>query len=287
MEIRGMHAGSPGNPAVMGILNVTPDSFSDGGMYFNSPQKAAAAALQMKADGAGIIDIGGESSKPGSKPLNSNEEISRVIPVIKEIRKLDKDILLSVDTYKSDVASAALSEGADIINDIYAGMYDPEIMKLAAAKGAVYVMMHMKGTPENMQDNPVYGPRGAVAEIIEFFQERINAAFTAGIDKSKLVIDPGIGFGKTYEDNIDIMKRLEEFTSLGLPVLAGVSRKSVIGKILGGAPPEKRIFGTAAAVAASVCAGVSVVRVHDVREMTQVVKTAAALRPCGGKKGAA
>lgn len=287
MKIRGMHAGSPGNPAVMGILNVTPDSFSDGGVFYNAPEKAASAALKMKEDGALIIDIGGESSKPGSKPITASEEISRILPVIKKIRKLDKSILVSVDTYKSSVASAALDEGADIINDIYAGRFDPAIMNLAGSRKAAYVMMHMKGSPENMQDKPVYTQTGAVSDIIEFFKERIFAAVSAGIPESMLIIDPGIGFGKTYEDNLDIMRRLEEFLPLGLPVLTGVSRKSMIGTLLGGVPPEKRIFGTAAAVAASVCAGASIVRVHDVKEMTQVVKTAAALRPCGGKKGAA
>ena len=287
MEIRGIKAGSPAEPVIMGILNVTPDSFSDAGAYYNAPEKAAQAALKMKSEGASIIDIGGESSKPGSKPLGVAEELERVIPVIRQIRKLDRELLISIDTYKSETASAAISEGADIVNDIYAGRFDGKIMETAARTKTAYIMMHMNGTPETMQDSPVYSKLGAVHDIKEFFSGRIEAAIAAGIDKNMLILDPGIGFGKTYEDNIEIMKRLEEFGSFGLPLLAGVSRKSMIGTILGGAPAGERIFGTAAAVAAAVCAGVSIVRVHDVREMTQVVKTAAALRPCGGKKGAA
>lgn len=279
MEIRGIFAGNPCAPVIMGILNVTPDSFYDGGLFYNNPEKSAQAALQMYRDGAAIIDIGGESTRPGAVPLSADEEMSRVIPVIREIRKRSCSPLISIDTYKSQTAAEAISAGADIINDIYAGRFDSSMLRIAAETGAVYVIMHMLGTPVDMQVNPHYSCSGVVNDILGFLAERREAALAAGVKKDKIIFDPGIGFGKNFDDNIEIMKRLKEFTGLGQPVLAGVSRKAMIGAILGGAAPDKRIFGTAAAVGAAVYAGVSIIRVHDVKEMYDVVKTAAALKP--------
>ncbi len=287
MEIRGIFAGSVIEPAIMGILNITPDSFYDGGAFYNNPEKAAETALQMHQDGAAIIDIGGESTRPGSSPLSADEEMSRVIPVIKAIRKRSDKPLISIDTYKPQTAAEAAAAGADMINDIYAGRFDGSMFRVAAETGAAYVMMHMLKTPSDMQNNPQYSANGAVNDIIQFLSERRDAALSAGIKKENIILDPGIGFGKTYDDNIEIMKRLSELVSLGHPVLAGVSRKSVIGAILDGAPPDKRVFGTAAAVAAAVCAGVSIIRVHDVKEMSEVARTAAVLRPQNPGRGAA
>jgi len=253
---------------VMGILNVTPDSFSDGGKYFDNIEHAVNRAVEMESEGAFIIDIGGESSRPGSKPIDEEEEIKRVIPVIKRVRKKVK-CLISCDTSRFSVAERALDEGADIINDIYALRRDEKLVQLIAEKKCAIVLMHMKGTPQDMQNNPVYND--LIGEICEFFYERIDFATQHGITRDRIIIDPGIGFGKLPEDNLCIIRRLREFTCFGLPVLLGPSRKSFIGKFTGNIPPEKRISGTIASCVSGYINGARIFRVHDVKEVWQAL----------------
>jgi len=266
---------------IMGILNVTPDSFSDGGMFTDS-EGAAARAFEMSGQGADIIDIGGESTRPGADKVSAEEEIKRVIPVIEKIRKKNNEIIISVDTYKAETAGKAMDAGADMINDISGGVFDSRMFKTAAVKKAKYIIMHIKGTPGNMQDNPVY-PRGVVKEIRDFFEAQSLKAVEAGIRKDDIIIDPGIGFGKTAEDNAVILENIGEFVSLGFPVMVGTSRKSMIGKATGKDVSERK-FGTAAAVALSISKGARIVRVHDVVEMKDVVKVSDFIANSGGKE---
>jgi dihydropteroate synthase len=260
--------------AVMGILNVTPDSFSDGNHYFDQG-RAVEHALQMVEEGADIIDIGGESTRPGAETVTQYEELRRVIPVIDAIAgKIS--VPISIDTYKASVAGTALEAGASIINDISGLRFDPDMSKVAAQAGVPVIMMHIKGTPRDMQKDPVYSD--LIKEIMDYLRDSVGIAETAGVDRSRIVIDPGIGFGKTFEHNLQILKNLASFNALELPILVGVSRKAFIGKILGGAVPDERLEGTAAAVAISVMNGASIVRVHDVKEMTKVVKVADAIK---------
>ncbi|MCX8035984.1 MAG: dihydropteroate synthase [Candidatus Sumerlaeia bacterium] len=258
--------------AVMGIVNVTPDSFSDGGRFLD-PERAVAHGLQLIADGADILDIGGESTRPGAEPVPADVELRRVLPVVERLRQTN--VLLSIDTAKAVVARAALEAGAHIVNDVTALRGDPEMAHVAADFGAGVVLMHMQGTPRTMQANPTY--RDVVAEIGGFFAERRQAARAAGIADECMVFDPGIGFGKTLEHNLAILRRLGELLSLGRPVLVGPSRKSFIGKVLD-VPVEDRLEGTAAAVAIAVWNGAAIVRVHDVRAMKRVAQMAAAIR---------
>jgi dihydropteroate synthase len=262
------------NVLIMGILNVTPDSFSDGGRYFN-PKKAVKHALQMIDNGADIIDIGGESTRPGAEVVSQDNELKRVIPVIKAIRKYRAKSVISIDTYKSVVAEESIKVGANIINDISGLGFDPEMGKIAVKYKTPVIIMHIKGTPRNMQDNPRY--KNVITEIIRYFKERINFALKSGISKNQIIIDPGIGFGKNIKDNFEILKHLEKFIKLGYPLLIGPSRKSFIGKVLD-LPVNKRIWGTAAAVAVSVQKGAHIIRVHDINEMRQVIKIAELLR---------
>lgn len=252
---------------IMGILNVTPDSFSDGGRFANR-DSAVLHAFEMIEDGADIIDIGGESTRPGADTVSADDELGRVLPVIKSIRA-KSDIPISIDTYKSRIAREALDAGADIINDISGCRFDPEMPKLAAEKNAPVVVMHIKGTPKDMQKNPEY--RDVVAEIKDYLSQSIELLTEAGLSREQIIIDPGIGFGKTTGHNLTIMKRLEEFAELDRPILMGASRKSVIGNVLD-LPSDKRIFGTAACVTANIMRGTHIVRVHDVGEMRQVVR---------------
>lgn len=259
-------------PYIMGILNVTPDSFSDGGHYLNI-DSAVECAKRMAEEGADIIDIGGESSRPGAEPVPLEVELERVIPVIRELS--DKiDILISIDTYKATVAKEALKAGASIINDISGLRFDPMMAKVAAEADCPVIIMHMKGTPRDMQKRPVY--KDVVKEITAFFKERISFAVKNGIKKNKIIIDPGIGFGKTVGHNLEIIKRLKEFRKLGVPILIGHSRKSFIGRILN-ADVDKRLEGTAAAVAIGIANGANIVRVHDVKAMADVAKIADAI----------
>lgn len=252
---------------VMGILNVTPDSFSDGGS-FSTVDSAVTRARQIIDDGASIIDIGGESSRPGAEPVSIDEEIRRVVPVIEAIRKVSQ-IAISIDTCKAEVAKAALSAGADIINDISALNFDPKMADLAAQTKAPLVLMHMLGTPRTMQDNPRY--TDVVGQINEFFEERIAFAVSRGIATDKLILDPGIGFGKRPIDNVTILSRLREFHRHNLPLLVGASRKSFIGVLDSGAPVDNRLGGSLAAAVWAAINGAAVIRVHDVRETVQAL----------------
>jgi len=257
---------------VMGILNVTPDSFSDGGLYFDLP-KAVARARAMAAEGATILDIGGESTRPGAESVSADEELRRVLPVVEQLK--DDHLILSIDTLKSAVARAALEAGAHIVNDVTALRGDPDMAATIAEFGAGVVLMHMQGTPRTMQVNPAYDD--VVAEITAFFEDRRACALRAGIKDAQIVFDPGIGFGKTVEHNLILLRRLGEFQKLCRPILVGPSRKSFIGKVLG-LDIENRLEGTAAAVAAAVLAGASIVRVHDVRAMARVARLSEAIR---------
>ncbi len=255
---------------IMGILNITPDSFYDGGRFFNKAG-AVKQALRMQDEGADIIDIGGESTRPGAAKISVKEEMRRIVPVIDALSKKLK-IPISVDTCKSRVAEAAISAGASIINDISGLRFDPEMAGVAAANNAPVVIMHIRGTPSDMQKNPVY--KALIPEIIDYLQEGITIAREAGIQDDRIIIDPGIGFGKTVEHNLEIIKRLNEFTGFEKPVLLGPSRKSFIGSILGNLPVTERIEGTAAAVAIGIFNGANIIRVHDIKEMLRVAKTA-------------
>lgn len=252
----------------MGILNITPDSFSDGGLY-NSIDRAVNKARQLIIDGADILDIGGESTRPGSSKISIKEELNRVIPVIKEIRKYNKNILISIDTYKSEVAKQSIASGANIINDISGLVLDEKMANVAASLDVPVVLMHLKGTPQNMQVNPTY--ESLIFEIKNFLIKQANFAVKMGVKPKNIIIDPGIGFGKTIKDNFEILARLNEFATTGYPVLVGPSRKSFIGETLN-LPVDKRLEGTAATIAISVINGAKIVRVHDVSEMKKVCK---------------
>ncbi|MEO5357072.1 MAG: dihydropteroate synthase [Nitrospirae bacterium YQR-1] len=252
---------------IMGVLNVTPDSFSDGGVYFEI-NRAIEGALQMTQDGADIIDVGGESTRPGSEPVTVYDELKRVIPVIEALSE-QLTVPVSVDTYKAEVAAEALNSGAAMVNDISGLRFDKDMAKTVAAGGGAICIMHIMGTPKDMQNNPVYDD--LFAQISGFLKEGIDMAVAAGIREDSIVVDPGIGFGKTLNHNLQILKGLSRFKQLGKPVLIGTSRKSFIGRILGGRPAGGRLMGTAATVAVAVCNGASIVRVHDVKEMAEVV----------------
>ena len=251
---------------IMGILNVTPDSFSDGGKYNNS-QIAEDYALKMENEGADIIDIGGESTKPGAKPVAIEEELKRIIPVIKGIRKIS-NVVISIDTYKSNVADKAIKAGANIINDISGLRFDNDMIRLAGELQVPVIVMHMLGNPQNMQNDPSYN--NLMEELIFFFQERVDLMTSNGILKNNIILDPGIGFGKTVEHNFTIIRELNRIVDLGFPVLTGPSRKSFIGHTLN-LPPEERIEGTIAAVTAAIMNGSRIVRVHDVNKISRVV----------------
>jgi dihydropteroate synthase len=259
---------------IMGILNVTPDSFSDGGL-FSGKSSAINRAIQMVVEGADIIDIGGESTRPGSEPVTIEEEIERTIPVIETIVK-EINIPISIDTCKSEVARRALDAGASMVNDISGLRFDPKMPQVVAEYKVPVVVMHIKGTPGDMQKNPVY--EALIPEILDYLRESIRTALESGIPEDRIIIDPGIGFGKTFEHNLAIIHNLCEFDLLEKPVLIGPSRKAFIGKILGGVPPGERLEGTAAAVAISIIHGANIVRVHDVREMVKVAKVADAIK---------
>ena len=265
---------------IMGILNVTPDSFSDGGKFYGDV--AIAVERAMESEGASIIDIGGESSRPGAESLSEEEEIRRVIPVIKKLRAKTKS-LISCDTSRYSVAKAALEEGADIINDIYALRRDEKLIKLIADTGCGLVLMHMKGSPENMQKNPFY--HDVIGEISEFFRERIDVAVENGVNIQSIIIDPGIGFGKRVIDNLEIISRLREFTCYALPILLGTSRKSFIGKISNETNPEKRLPGTIASCVAGYYGGAKIFRVHDVKDVFQALKVASSIEHYGKYEG--
>ena len=256
---------------VMGVLNVTPDSFSDGGRWID-PERAIARGRAMIHEGADIIDVGGESTRPRAAVVPESEERRRVVPVIEALAR--DGALVSIDTSKAAVAQAAFEAGAKILNDVTA-LGDRRMAALAAKAGVAVILMHMKGTPRTMQKNPRY--RDVVAEILRFFREKRKIALRAGIPRDKIALDPGIGFGKSPEHNVEILRRLDEFRRLGGALAVGTSRKSFIGHFLGRRVDE-RVSGTAATVAAAILRGADIVRVHDVREMVDVARMTDLLR---------
>ena len=261
---------------IMGILNVTPDSFSDGGLFYDL-DKALAHAHKMLREGVDIIDVGGESTRPGSKPVSEDEELRRVIPVIQELSK-ETDKPISIDTYKSRVAEKAIEAGAQIINDISGLKADREMARVAAANRAPIIINHIKGQPHNMPENPIY--ENLISEVMHGLRQSIDLAVKSGINEDAIIIDPGIGFGKTTQHNLEILNRLEEFKSLERPIMVGTSRKSFIGHVLG-LPLQERLIGTAATIAVAIIKGAKIVRVHDVKEAVQVVLICDAIRNAG------
>ena len=263
----------------MGVVNVTPDSFFNGGLYFE-PARAIERALALAAEGADIIDIGGESSKPGSNPIPAKEEKKRILPVV-EVLKQKNDVLISVDTTKADVAEAALAAGADIINDISAGRFDPRMLPLAARSGAGLILMHMKGTPRTMQIAPHYDD--VLGEVRAFLKERLEAAEACGVPRESILLDPGIGFGKKLEHNLALLNNLGALADLDRPLLVGISRKSFIGKILKLEAPD-RLEGTIAAAVVSILHGASLLRVHDLQAVKRAVAVAEAILSQGAAR---
>lgn len=258
---------------VMGIVNVTPDSFSDGGM-FDDADDAVKHGLRLLHEGADLLDVGGESTRPGSDPVSADEERRRVLPVIQRLRREAPQAVLSVDTRKAEVAKDALAAGAEVVNDIGAGA-DPEMFGVVAPTGAGIVLMHMRGEPKTMQDDPSYDD--VVAEVRTFLAERIEAAVVAGIGRDRICIDPGIGFGKGLEHNLQLLRAIGSFRDLGVPVLAGVSRKRFIGTLSGAEDPGDRLEGTLGAVAWCAGRGVDVVRVHDVAQTSRALRVVDAI----------
>lgn len=255
----------------MGVLNVTPDSFSDGGK-FRDAEQAASHALEIERQGADILDMGGESTRPGSESISADEQLARILPVLRKLHGKLK-IPISIDTQSAAVARAAIEAGAEIINDISALRQDPQMAAVAKSSRAPLILMHMRGEPRTMQHGPF--ARDVMKDIAKGFREALRRAARAGIDRSQILLDPGIGFGKNYQQNFEVLARLPELSKFRCPIVIGTSRKAFIGAVLGDLPPEKRIWGTAATVAASILGGAHIVRVHDVCEMAQVCKISA------------
>jgi dihydropteroate synthase len=277
-EIGGRSIDLSRRACIMGILNVTPDSFSDGNRFF-SVERALERAFEMAEEGADLIDIGGESSRPFAQPVGANEELRRVMPVIEGLAGKLK-IPISIDTFKSAVAAEALNAGAEIVNDISALTFDDRMAEVISSAHAALVLMHTRGRPSEMQKNTAYA--SIVAEVSDSLGESLVLAHNAGIRKERIVVDPGIGFGKSVEGNLEILRRLSEFSALGFPIMVGTSRKSFIGAVLG-RPVDERAFGTAATVAIALANGASIFRVHDVRGMRDTVDMAMALvKPAAG-----
>ena len=262
---------------VMGILNVTPDSFSDGGLYLDT-EAAVAQAIAMEAAGAHIIDIGGESTRPGSAGVSANEELRRILPVLENLRGRIH-IPISVDTSKAEVAEAAADAGAEILNDVTGLRNDPRIADVAQRQKLGLILMHMRGTPRTMQQAPF--ARNVIRDVTTGLRDSIAEALNAGVSKRKIVIDPGIGFGKSHEQNCEIIQRLPELAKLGFPLMLGTSRKSFLGTALNQGDSKDRVWGTAATVAAGILQGAHIVRVHDVADMAQVARMADVLRSPG------
>lgn len=261
------------NFLIMGILNISPDSFYSGSSYPDIKQ-AVKRALEMVEEGADIIDVGGQSTRPGSTSISEEEEIKRVIPVIETLSK-EIDIPLSCDTYKATVAERAIDAGTSIINDISAFSMDRRLLDVVKKSECGYVLMHMKGTPEDMQVNPFY--EDAVSEIYEFLYNKLQWMEEEGIDRERVVVDPGIGFGKRLEDNLVILKNLEKFLELKRPVLLGTSRKSFIGKILNNIAPEQRLEGSLASAVIGYIKGAKIFRVHDIKETKRTLEVTSAI----------
>jgi dihydropteroate synthase len=260
---------------IMGVLNVTPDSFSDGGEFF-ATDAAIAGGIKMALEGANIVDVGGESTRPGAGPVSVKEELNRVIPVIEKLRA-NIDIFISIDTSKSEVASAALDAGASIINDVTAGRGDEKMLPLAASRKAAIVLMHMQGEPRTMQKNPLY--KNVVTEVADFFRQQYSCALECGVDPMTIAFDPGIGFGKTLEHNLTLLKNLERLRVHDRPLVVGVSRKSFLGKLIGSSEMSDRLAPTIALTAVLRSRGADVLRVHDVKENVAAVRADEALLP--------
>ena len=259
---------------LMGIINVTPDSFYDGGRRLD-PDRAVADGLGLVETGADVIDIGGESTRPGARPVSLEEELQRVLPVIRGLRRT-VNVPISIDTYKAPVARAALSEGADIVNDISALRFDPQMAVLVAAEKVPVVLMHMQGTPQTMQGEPCYS--NVLREVQDFLTAQVHFAIGSGVERENIIIDPGIGFGKTLDHNLTLLRGLPALASMGQPLLVGVSRKAFIGKILGGVEPDERLEGSLAAAIGAVFGGAHIIRVHDVKETHKAIRVADAIR---------
>jgi dihydropteroate synthase len=276
MQIRNQNFLWGSKTYVMGILNVTPDSFSDGGL-FNSLEGAIAQATKMVAVGATIIDIGGQSSRPGAVEISVDEELHRVLPVIKALREKSdfNTIPISIDTTRATVAEQAIALGADLVNDISGGTFEQEMLRIVSDLNVPIVLMHMRGKPQNMQSLTDY--TDVVAEVYQFLETQINRAIAAGIRRDQIIIDPGIGFAKNYEQNIEIIRNLTVFKTLNCPILMGVSRKSFIGHILNQPDPQQRLHGTVAACVSAIALGADIVRVHDVAEIVEACKVADAI----------
>jgi dihydropteroate synthase len=264
---------------LMGVVNVTPDSFSDGGLYLETGA-AVEHALALEQAGADILDIGGESTRPGAKPTPPEEELGRVLPVLERLRGRVK-IPISIDTRRAEVAEMAARSGAEMINDVTALRDDPEMADVAQRHKLPVILMHMRGTPQTMQEQPF--ARNVLRDVSAGLEAAIGRAVDGGLERSQLLIDPGIGFGKSFRQNFELLARLWEFEGLGLPVVVGPSRKMFVGKALGGAAAGDRVWGTAATVTAAVLGGAHIVRVHDVGEMAQVVKVADEMLASGGR----
>ncbi len=269
----------PTKPLIMGILNATPDSFSDGGL-FTDLESASRHALEMVSQGADIIDVGGESTRPGAEPVDAAEQIARVVPVLEALRRsLPGETLISIDTTKAEVAAATLSAGADFINDVTAGRDDPKLMPLAAERGAPIVLMHMQGTPKTMQDEPRYDD--VVSEVLAFLLERAEMARAAGIPGKNIILDPGIGFGKRKADNLRLMANLNRFAATGYTLLLGTSRKRFMGAVCNETRPSGLVAATVATTALGVMAGFGIFRVHDVKENRQAADVSFAIKQAG------
>jgi dihydropteroate synthase len=258
---------------VMGVLNVTPDSFSDGGLYF-SVDAAVERAIEIEEAGADILDVGAESTRPGSEGISAEGELGRLVPVLERLRGRLK-IPISVDTSKSEVAEAAAKAGAEILNDVTALRADPRLAEIARRRKLPLILMHMRGDPRTMQKKPF--ARNVLRDVAAGLRRAVAVARRAGVSKSQIVLDPGVGFGKSTTQNFELMARLDELARLGFPLMIGTSRKAFIGKTLGGIQAAQRVWGTAASVTASILAGAHIVRVHDVREMVQVARIADAV----------
>jgi dihydropteroate synthase len=258
---------------VMGILNVTPDSFSDGGL-FHDADAAVARALEMESAGADILDVGGESTRPGSAGTPAGEQLRRILPVLEKLRGR-LAIPISVDTSSAEVAESAIAAGAEILNDVTGFRSDPRLAEVASRRRLPVILMHMHGEPRTMQKKPFAG--NVVKDVITVLRRAVSVAARAGIAKSQIVLDPGIGFGKSYAQDYELIARLPEISKLGFPLLVGTSRKKFIGRVLGGRPVTERLYGTAATVAASILGGAHIVRVHDVAEMVEVARIADAV----------
>ena len=255
---------------LMGVLNVTPDSFSDGGL-FHQPEAAIAQARTLIAADVDILDVGGQSTRPKAIEISLDEELERVLPIIQAVRQ-ESDVPLSIDTTRAAVAQAAIDAGADIVNDISGATYDAEMLPVVAKLGVPIVLMHIRGTPQTMQQLTDYDD--LIGDILALLKARIDAAIACGVARSRIAIDPGIGFAKTYTQSLEILRRLPEFRALGYPLLIGASRKSFIGHILNQPDPQQRVWGTAAACCAAIAGKADLLRVHDVKEMKDVCRVA-------------